>query len=255
MPDLAELLTKLGQEANTRSYREPTYKCSKCRDTGMIEIDAATRTFAPCPCQAVRAAERRIERSGLANAIKTQTLKTFQTKTQTQTQMLSLAKSYIKDLFAAGNRFRPWLYIGGNPGSGKTHLCTAIAGEILNKGIGVRYMQWVDEARRLKANVNDDDFENMVGEYITAPVLYIDDLLKQRWTQNPTFTEADIKIAFTVLNARYLRDKPTIISSEWDLVDQLMPADEGTFSRVYERTRGHRLTIPRDPRNNFRLMA
>ena len=58
-------------------------------------------------------------------------------------------------------------------------------------------------------------------------------------------TEADIKIAFTILNARYIRNKPTIISSEWDLVDQLLEADEGVFSRVYERCKNHMVIIMR----------
>lgn len=256
MPDLAEMLTRLGEEVNTHSFRETVYKCPKCRDTGMIEIDHATRTFAPCPCQAVKKAEKRLRESGLEFAIETQTLKTFQTRTQTQTQMKSLAETYIKDLFSAGNRYEPWLYIGGNPGSGKTHICTAICGEILKRGIGVRYMKWTDEARRLKAFVNEECFDDLIRDFLNAPVLYIDDLFKSRYCENPTFTDADIKIAFTILNGRYGREHAaTIISSEWDLIDQLMPADEGTFSRVYERTRGHRLTIPRDPRNNFRLMA
>lgn len=64
-----------------------------------------------------------------------------------------------------------------------------------------------------------------------------------------------IKIAFTIINARYLMNKPTIISSEWDLVNQLLPADEGVFSRVYERCKGNRLTIERKMENNYRLTA
>lgn len=114
-------------------------------------------------------------------------------------------------------------------------------------------MQWLDEARKLKAYVNEPDFEDKVTDYINVSVLYIDDLLKQKYTDNPSFSEADIKIAFTVLNARYLLNKPTIISTEWDLLEHLLPADEGVFSRVYERCRGFTLNIERNPANNFRL--
>jgi DNA replication protein DnaC len=84
-------------------------------------------------------------------------------------------------------------------------------------------------------------------------VLYIDDMLKQKYTERPTFTEADIKVAFMILNGRYLMNKPTIISSEWDLIDQLMEADEGVFSRVYERCKKHIVSIDRNPENNYRL--
>ena len=194
--------------------------------------------------------------SGLSEALDTQTFETFVTKTETQRKIKEAAEKYLERLFEdRDSQRRPWFYIGGNPGCGKTHICTAICGEILKKNVGVRYMQWLDVSRKLKASVNDEDFEDEVAEYINVSVLYIDDLLKQKYTENPTFTEADIKIAFTILNARYLQNKPTIISSEWDLVNQLLPADEGVFSRVYERCKGNRLTIERKMENNFRLTA
>ena len=194
--------------------------------------------------------------SGLSEALDTQTFETFVTKTETQRKIKEAAEKYLERLFEdRDSQRRPWFYIGGNPGCGKTHICTAICGEILKKNVGVRYMQWLDVSRKLKASVNDEDFEDEVAEYINVSVLYIDDLLKQKYTETPTFTEADIKIAFTILNARYLQNKPTIISSEWDLVNQLLPADEGVFSRVYERCKGNRLTIERKIENNFRLTA
>ena len=194
--------------------------------------------------------------SGLSEALDTQTFETFVTKTETQRKIKEAAEKYLERLFEdRDSQRRPWFYIGGNPGCGKTHICTAICGEILKKNVGVRYMQWLDVSRKLKASVNDEDFEDEVAEYINVSVLYIDDLLKQKYTETPTFTEADIKIAFTILNARYLQNKPTIISSEWDLVNQLLPADEGVFSRVYERCKGNRLTIERKMENNFRLTA
>ena len=114
-------------------------------------------------------------------------------------------------------------------------------------------MKQTAEKYLLKAYVNEPDFEDEVEDYINVPVLYIDDLLKQKYVDNPAFTEADIKIAFTILNARYLLNRPTIISTEWDLLDQLLPADEGVFSRVYERCKGFTLNIDRSPENNYRL--
>ena len=232
------------------------YKCERCHDSGWIETDPETRTVAKCSCRLAREAEDRMRNSGLSEALDTQTFETFVTKTETQRKIKEAAEKYLERLFEdRDSQRRPWFYIGGNPGCGKTHICTAICGEILKKNIGVRYMQWLDVSRKLKASVNDDDFEDEVAEYINVSVLYIDDLLKQKYTETPTFTEADIKIAFTILNARYLQNKPTIISSEWDLVNQLLPADEGVFSRVYERCKGNRLTIERKMENNFRLTA
>lgn len=236
----------------------PVYKCAKCRDNGWIEVEPqpGVRAVKKCACRLAREAEDRLRASGLAGALETQTFDTFVVKTDLQRRLKELGQRYVQDLFAdPQNPRRPWLYIGGNPGSGKTHICTAVCGEVLKRNVGVRYLQWIDVARQLKASVNDDDFEDLVADYIGVSVLYIDDLLKQKYTDNPQFTEADIKIAFTILNARYIMNKPTVISSEWDLVNQLLPADEGVFSRVYERSKEHRLTVERDARNNFRLMA
>lgn len=225
-------------------------------DTGWVEVDPVTRTVAKCSCRLAREAEDRLNNSGLKDALEQQTFDTFVVKTDTQRRMKETGQRYIKDLFAdMQNKRRPWLYMGGNPGSGKTHICTAVCGEMLKRNIPVLYMQWVDVSRNLKASVNSEDFEDMVAQYINVSVLYIDDLLKQRYTATPLFSEADIKIAFTILNARYLMNKPTVISSEWDLVNQLLPADEGVFSRVYERCKAHRMTIARTTENNFRLMA
>lgn len=252
----AALMERFGQHIPSLTSNPVKYKCELCKDSGWIETDQETRTVAKCSCRLAREAEDRMRHSGLSEALDTQTFETFVTRTETQKKIKEAGLRYLDNLFAVKNNpRRPWFYVGGNPGSGKTHICTAICGEILKRNIGVRYMQWLDVSRRLKANVNDEDFEDEVAEYINVSVLYIDDLLKQKYTENPTFTEADIKIAFTILNARYLMNKPTIISSEWDLVNQLLPADEGVFSRVYERCKGNRLTIERKMENNYRLTA
>ena len=236
------------------SLTETQYKCEKCRDTGWIEIDPATRSVAKCACQIAREAEARMKNSGLSEALENQTFDTFVAVNDYQTAMKETAQAYVADVLKSkDNPRRPWLYIGGNPGSGKTHICTAVCGELLKANIGVRYMQWVDASRRLKGFVNDESFDDAISEYINISVLYIDDLLKQKYTPTPVFTEADIKIAFSILNARYLMNKPTIISSEWDLINQLLPADEGVFSRVYERCKRYRVMIPRNAGNNFRL--
>ena len=234
---------------------KPQYKCEICHDNGWVEVDPETRTVKKCKCTLAREAEERMKRSGLENALTTQTFETFKVNTDIQRQLSDMAHRYTEAVTDKDRR-RPWMYIGGNPGSGKTHICTAVCGDLLTKkNIAVRYMQWVEEARKLKALVNAEDFEEMLSDYINVSVLYIDDLLKQKSTDNPTFTDADIKIAFTILNNRYLQNKPTIISTEWNLIDQLLTVDEGTFSRVYECSKGFTFYIPRDPANNYRLTA
>ena len=255
LPDyLQELMDRLGQ--TIPSSEIPSYKCEKCHDTGWLWEKAETgeRFARKCSCRLAREAEEKIAASGLAGAVGMQTFDSFEAQTPAQETIRNSAQKYLASLLKDWDSPRkPWFYIGGCPGAGKTHICTAICGELLKANIGVKYMQWLNEARRLKAMVNDEDFEDQVSEYIGVQVLYIDDLLKQKWTEHPVFSDADIKIAFTILNARYILNRPTIISSEWDLMEHLRPADEATFSRVYERCRGHLVNITRRPANNFRM--
>ena len=147
----------------------------------------------------------------------------------------------------------PWLYIGGNPGSGKTHICTAVCGELMKHNIDVKYMQWVLDSRALKFMDDPEEYELEIQKYVKPSVLYIDDFLKQKYVDNPKFTDMDIKIAFSILNERYYKNKPTIISSEWDLTEQLMDADEAVFSRVYERSKGYMVMVDRKRSSNYRM--
>ena len=200
---------------------------------------------------AVKRAEARIRASGLARAMKEQTFNTFEVDTDTRKAMKAMGWKYVDAILNKGET--PWLYIGGNPGSGKTHICTAICGELLRNGKAVKYMQWVDEARKLKRMVNDEDFDELLGEYLDAEILYVDDLCKGRWGEFEP-TDAEIKMAFSIFNGRYIRNMPTIITSEWSLTEDLMAKDEGTFSRVYEKVKnGFAMNISRTRENNYRL--
>lgn len=253
---MATLQNRIGQI--TVSSRPMTlYRCNVCHDNGWIETrdENGCRIARKCECMKARQAEELMRASGLSEMLDSKTFDSFLTGSAMQERLKRTAIDYTKAVIESnGQPNRPWLYIGGNPGCGKTHICTAICGELLKNNVGVKYMQWLDESRNLKASVNDPDFDDEVYQYTAPTVLYIDDFLKQKYTENPVFTDADIKIAFTILNERYFQNKPTIISSEWDLTGQLFGTDEGTFSRVYERCKhGFLLTIPRSPEYNYRL--
>jgi DNA replication protein DnaC len=90
---------------------------------------------------------RRIaEESGLKAAMDTMTLNTFERTKPYQKALYNTVEQFIN------SPGKEWLYIGGQPGSGKTHLCTAACVELLERGIPVRYMIWPDESIRISAN-------------------------------------------------------------------------------------------------------
>ena len=89
-----------------------------------------------------------------------------------------------------------------------------------------------------------DRYESSMQSLKRAPVLYIDDFLKGGTT------EADIKIAYELLNARYNTEAlRTVISSEYGL-EEIMQIDEALGGRIYERAKGF---VVRAPKENWRL--
>lgn len=235
-----------------------SYNCEKCHDTQFIDVvdEEGNIRKDRCSCYYEEQARIMMERSGLAGAVDRLTFDSFIAKTPLQKQIKQKAMDYLNALLEAREdrtKKIPWFYIGGNPGSGKTHICTAICGELLKRGIAVKYMEWLNDSVKLKFSLNDENFDEILSEYVNVPVLYIDDLLKQKYTDDPVFSEADVKTAFRILDGRYSRKKPTIISTEWDLVDHLVSADEGSFSRTYEQCKGFMVSISRDVANNYRM--
>ena len=209
-----------------------------------------------CDCQKIRQAEKRLKDSGLQNEVKEKTFKNFQTETDWQQQMKNTAIAYGKAYFEARdeNGKLPWFFVSGNPGCGKTHLCTALCGAMLNRGVAVTYMQWVKESRRLRGMANDSDaFDEALEPFIDVEVLYIDDLFKQQGHRELHVTDAEAKVLFEILNNRYIQNKATIISTEWYLETELMEVDDGTFSRVYERAKGFTVSIERGMDKNYRI--
>lgn len=138
-----------------------------------------------------------------------------------------------------------WFFISGRSGSGKSHICTAICSKLIEKGNDVYFMPWRDESTKLKASVTDtEEYDRLITKLKTIPVLYIDDFLKG------SDTDADVRLAFEILNARYIDSKlRTIISSERDITD-ILSRDEALGSRIYERSKGF---VFKAPNENWRL--
>jgi len=229
--------------------------CPICEDDGVIHIvDANGVKWAKkCKCRIAAEADRRIRASGLGRIIDEWTLESFKAEEPWQQRMKAKVEEFLS---AVRKGDKPWLYIGGAVGSGKSHLCTAACGELLRDGCYVRYFQWLTESRKLKGFASDpDEFQEVLGKYINTEILYIDDLFKSKRNEsvwvNPS--DADIRLAFEIINQRYYENKITIISAEWMLVDDLLPIDEGTFSRVYEKTRNFRVEIKRELGRNYRM--
>ena len=214
--------------------------CPLCENRGYIAtLDAEGMIHAvPCKCMAQRRSLRLMRRSGLGDLFESCTLKNFKTPDEWTKRALKTAVDYCR------NGRGKWFYIAGRPGTGKTHLCSAICRYLLKKGAPVRYMLWREEAPKLKALINDaEEYAREMDALANVSVLYIDDFMKG------TVTEADKNLAFSLLNARYnSKNKRTIFSSERPL-REIMEIDEATGSRIWQRSQGYILLAPPEQQN------
>lgn len=200
----------------------------------------------PCKCMTIRNNKRRIEQSGLSDLLSRYTFAAWKTETQWQREILDGAKRFAE-------KPEGWFAVSGKPGTGKTHICTAICGELMKKGFDVRYMLWRDAATTLKANSMGDaaGYSREIDPLKTVKVLYIDDFFKTGGKRPPTVMDANL--AFEIINARYnATGLITIVSSERSL-DELMRIDEATASRIYERTKANRNFYNLAGRENWRM--
>lgn len=214
--------------------------CSNYEYTWVIKN--GERFTRDCICKQKRDSYARIRKSGLVGEINRCTFDSYKTLEPWQEKAKQVAMDFIQN--------GKWLLFSGASGAGKTHLCTAIAGEFLKSGLDVRYMSWLDEATKLKAMVNFPlEYERILNSLKNCSVLYIDDFFKVQKGAEPT--PADVKLAFSILNYR-MRNAQfiTMISTEWTIT-QLINIDTALGSRIYEMAKGYTLEFSGD--KNWRL--
>ena len=226
------------------------YNCPKCLNRGEIwepvhDGRGWTDKIVKCGCWKTRKSIDRMKRSGLEKTL--HKLSEFSATEPWQREMLEKARTYI----AADHKDGASMFFGGAVGSGKTFICSAVCRELLHAGREVIYMPWVTDAQRLKALANDEGAAAEIAVYSHAEYLYIDDLFKPTGT-NTGPTPADIRLAYDIINYRYINKLPMIVSSE-KYMTELLEMDEATASRIYERAKGYSTNIKRDPARNYRM--
>ena len=242
-----ERLERIAEAKNLEPGFLSDYDCEICKNRGEIWEVAATEYGYPelrarkCRCTPIRESMTRIKQSGLGEMLERYTLSSWECRESWQDAVKKAAVRYAESP-------EGWFYLGGRPGTGKTHICTAICSMFLNRGFAVRYMLWRDVSVAAKAAVNDEErYRELVRPLKAVPVLYVDDLFKtgkiydrrtgQRVDAEPT--AGDVNFAFEILNARYNdTEKYTILSSEYS-IERLLDIDEGLGSRIYQRSKNN----------------
>lgn len=218
------------------------FDCRICRNRGTEAFinEYGFISYRDCVCKKKRECYRMMERSGIhPEVLKRFTFQNFEDNELWQKDMKHKAMQYAK------SDISEWLVLSGQSGSGKTHLCTAVAKHLISQGHEVKYMLWSDIARRLTAlKFKEAEYDEFFRQIVSAEVLYIDDFLK---------TYRDPAIAFDVINARYTarENRATIISTEMNL-DAIRNMDEATAGRIREMSQDYCYQIKQDPNRNYR---
>ena len=211
------------------------FHCAECNDTGTLNRrdEAGILWSRNCPCMERRKNLKHLKKSGLESLIRRYRFDNYRTVDNITAAIKEAAEQYCMADPA-------WFYISGRPGSGKTHICTAICRRFLKNNQSVYYVIWPDEAGKLKlmkaGDPPDPEYMKELERLKTVAVLYIDDFFKGK------VTDADKNLAGEILNARYNKaDLRTIISSELNL-NQL--GDMALSGRINERARGNVFKAP-----------
>lgn len=230
------------------------YNCTLCHNKGDIQYIKNGYVYTKsCSCMDTRKAISNMKKSGLENIIRDYTFDRFEAKEDWQKDMKDKAHAYLKD------EEHNWFFIGGNPGAGKTHICTAISREFLLKGEKVKYMLWKEESTLLKAVINEPEvYTSRIEKLKQVDILYIDDFLKPLKSKEGNITPpttADVNLAFEILDYRKNANLRTIISSE-RFIGEIIGIDEATGSRILEKTKNkYFINIKRDKSRNHRLAS
>lgn len=224
------------------SITEETYNCNICKDTEWI-INPDTNSAKPCKCREAKQYQRILQASGISEAFRQKTFDNFRESNGTIKATKEMAIRYCKEFDRIKGTENNSIAFLGQVGSGKTHLSIAIANDLMKQNIGVRYMQYREDIMRIKQSAMDEEnYNREISKYKLASVLLIDDLYKGAVSKNrmgyDIVNEADLRAMFEIINYRYLKKMPIIVSSEYT-VDKLLNFDEAIGSRIIQMCKGH----------------
>ncbi|MBR0443367.1 MAG: ATP-binding protein [Clostridia bacterium] len=213
LAEKASLLRAAGYPADYDALR---YECDKCSDTGFLDSGEM------CRCMKDKLVTASYSASGLGSLLGSQTFdnysldyfksdeKTYRTMSTVVRTLRDYAENFSVEnadrLPACGN-----LLLVGGTGLGKTHLSTAMAKIVLDRGFDVLYTGAIGlvaafENARFGSSVGMADAYD-IDRYFGCDLLIIDDLGTEVSNQ---FT---VSALYNVINTRLNLGRPTVIST------------------------------------------
>ena len=217
------ILVGLGYPAD---YTDVQYVCKTCSDTGFVGTKM-------CTCLKELLITKNIKSSGIGNLIEKQSFENFdlewyKTDEQSYIRMkgnFEKAKKFAKSF---GTHHDNLLFIGST-GTGKTHLSTSIAREVIHQGYDVLY----DSIQNILTVFENDRFHSSYGQrepegdkFLECDLLIIDDLGTEFVNQ------FSIATLYNIINTRGNKGLSTIISTNLSAADLRAKYDGRIISRI-----------------------
>ena len=188
-------------------YTEIKYTCPECSDTGFVGERM-------CKCMRRELIMEGFRSSGIGNLIEKQSFDNFDLNYyMSSKENYEMMKHNLEEAKKIAEEFGKEprnVFLSGNTGLGKTHLSTAMAKRIIERGFDVLY----ESAQNIISDFEYDRFKTGRGDsgshaekYLVCELLIIDDLGAEVSNQ---FTVACI---YNIINTRINRGLSTIISS------------------------------------------
>ena len=218
-----QILLSLGYPEN---HTLPDYTCKKCDDTGF----EGTKM---CSCFRQMLLKENIKSSGIGSLIEKQSFDNFDFKGVSDPDSIKEMKRTVKKAKKFVENFGTTptnLLLIGKTGTGKTHISTAIAKELIESGFEVIY----DSMQNIISAFEQDKFRSGYGpyepkadKYFECDLLIIDDLGTEHITQ---FTVSSL---YNLLNTRLNKDLSTVISTNLAPQELSTKYDDRIYSRLF----------------------
>ncbi len=216
-------LVKLGLPED---YTEVKYTCKLCSDSGFIETKM-------CKCFREMLITENIKSSGMGTLIEKQSFENFNLdfykNNADDYERMKNNFEYAKKFAESFGKGIKTLMFMGPTGTGKTHVSTAIAKTVIEKGYEVLY----DSAQNIVSAFEADRFKSGYGpyepkadKYLECDLLILDDLGTEFVNQ---FT---VSCLYNLINTRQNKGLSTVISTNLDYDELTAKYQDRIFSRL-----------------------
>ena len=216
--------TLLEENGFSRDFTSFRYICNDCNDYGYKDGKM-------CHCYKEALTKKQLEISGLGKLLDTQSFESFSLDYYTDKKEMESLVSFLQNYannFGSGSQ--SLLFVGGT-GLGKTHLSTAIAKVLIEKGYNVVY----ESAQNIFADFERDRFRDhydqgyeMLGDrYLDADLLIIDDLGTEM------VTNFSVSCLYNIINTRLNRSLPIIASTNLSSAEIRKMYNDRITSRLF----------------------